>query len=387
MAMNPQPMPAPSEPAKSRASETPTQASVWLVLGDKKGDNGQVETLARALGWDCERKHLQMREPYVLGKPRVEASLHHIDPSRSDPLEPPWPDLVITIGRRPSMAALWIREQSGGHTKIVLVGKPSCAIERLDLIIASSEAHLPPLPNVMSVSLPLMQVDEAAVELAGADWEARFAELPRPLIGIMVGGPTSPFAFNASVIDGLVDVVNGVVQELGGTPYITTSRRTTPKLVADLKAKLPPEARVFEWSPEASDNPYLGLLALADGFVVTGDSVSMMVEIVRLRKPLAIFPLPSGRLGALDQARRSFARWIFSPVGETLADRLRRVMARAFYRLGLLTQTRDFREFHRMLLDHGLAVPLGKGFPPPCGELPDDVSPAVSRIKALMANR
>ncbi len=363
------------------------QPSVWLVLGDKKGDNGQVETLARALGWDCERKHLQMREPYVLGKPRVEASLHHIDPSRSDPLEPPWPDLVITIGRRPSMAALWIREQSGGHTKIVLVGKPSCAIERLDLIIASSEAHLPPLPNVMSVSLPLMQIDESAVAAAGEAWQARFAELPRPLIGIMIGGPTSPFAFNASVVDGLIEVVTGIVRDLGGTPYITTSRRTTPKLVADLKAKLPPEARLFEWSPEASENPYLGLLALADGFVVTGDSVSMMVEIVRLRKPLAIFPLPSGRLGALDQARRSFARWIFSPDGETLADRFRRVVARGFYRLGLLTQTRDFRAFHRMLIDLGLAVPLGKGFQPPRGQLPDDVGLAVSRIRALMVDR
>ncbi len=363
------------------------QPSVWLVLGDKKGDNGQVETLARALGWDCERKHLQMREPYVLGKPRVQASLHHIDPARSDPLEPPWPDLVITIGRRPSMAALWIREQSGGHTKIVLVGKPSCAIERLDLIIASSEAHLPPLPNVMSVSLPLMQVDEAAVAEAGAAWQARFSELPRPLIGIMIGGPTSPFAFDASVIDGLIEVVTRIVQDLGGTPYLTTSRRTTPRLVADLKAKLPPEARLFEWSPEAPDNPYLGLLALADGFVVTGDSVSMMVEIVRLRKPLAIFPLPSGRLGALDQARRSFARWIFAPEGEALADRLRRVVARGLYRLGLLTQTRDFRAFHGMLIDHGLAVPLGEGFLPPRGELPDDVGPAVSRIRALMTVR
>ena len=113
----------------------------------------------------------------------------------------------------------------------------------------------------------------------------------------------------------------------------------------------------------------------------------MMVEIVRLRKPLAIFPLPSGRLGALDQARRSFARWIFSPDGETQAARLRRVLARALYRLGLLTQTRDFRAFHRMLIDLGLAVPLGKGFLSPRGKLPDDVGPAVSRIKALMADR
>ncbi|MDJ0943912.1 MAG: ELM1/GtrOC1 family putative glycosyltransferase [Kiloniellales bacterium] len=380
-------MAALGDPAEGQAAETRNQPSVWLVLGDKKGDNGQVETLAGALGWDCERKHLRMREPYVLGKPRVVPSLHHIDPSRSDPLEPPWPDLVITIGRRPSMAALWIREQSGGHTKIVLVGKPSCAIERLDLIIASSEAHLPPLPNVMSVGLPLMQVDEDAVAAAGTAWRPRFAELPRPLIGIMVGGPTSPFAFDASVVNGLVKVAEEIVRDRGGTPYITTSRRTTPSLVAELKAKLPPEARLFEWSPEAVENPYLGLLDLADGFVVTGDSVSMMVEIVRLRKPLAIFPLPTGRLGALDQARRSFARWIFSPSRDSAGSGLRIALARVLYRLGLLTQTRDFRAFHRMLIDRGLAVRLGEGLRPPQGDLADNLATAVARIKALMGCR
>ena len=73
----------------------------WVILSDKRGDNGQVEEIAQALGWPCEHRRLQMREPYVIGKPRVAATLHHIDPTRSDPLEPPWPDLIITIGRRP----------------------------------------------------------------------------------------------------------------------------------------------------------------------------------------------------------------------------------------------------------------------------------------------
>ena len=365
-------------------AECEGQPKIWLVLGDKKGDNGQVETVAQALGWACERRYLHMREPYVLGKPRVKASLHHIDRSRSDPLEPPWPDLVITIGRRPSMAALWIREQSGGHTKIVLMGKPSCALERFDLIVASSEASLPPLANVMPVALPLMQVDEQAVAAAGAAWDSRLDNLPRPLIGVMIGGPTSPFVFNASVVDGLIGIVNEITEGTGGTAYITTSRRTTPALVTALKAKLPHQAKLFEWAPDAADNPYLGLLALADGFVVTGDSVSMMVEIVRLKKPLAIFPLPSGSFGTIDQARRTMARWLFSPRGRGVASRLRRALARTLYRFRLLTQTRDFRAFHRMLIDRGLAVRAGGGFPPPEGQLPDDVGPVVARIRALM---
>ena len=167
----------------------PVQPLVWLVLGDKRGDNAQVEIAAQALGWQCERKHLEMLPPYVFGKPKVEASLHHIDLARSSPLEPPWPDLILTIGRRPSMVALWIREQSGRRTKIVLFGKPSGRMKEFDLIIASGENLLPPLPNVLPITLPLMRMDQADLDDAAAAWRARFAPLPRPLIATRRSSP------------------------------------------------------------------------------------------------------------------------------------------------------------------------------------------------------
>ena len=98
-----------------------------------------------------------------------------------------------------------------------------------------------------------------------------------------------------------------VVDELGGTPYVTTSRRTTPEVVEVLRRDLPEQAVFYAWSPEADaqDNPYRALLGCADGFIVTADSVSMMVEVIYLHKPLAIFPLPGGWLGSIDQRRRS----------------------------------------------------------------------------------
>ncbi|WP_204324295.1 ELM1/GtrOC1 family putative glycosyltransferase, partial [Stenotrophomonas maltophilia] len=64
----------------------------------------------------------------------------------------------------------------------------------------------------------------------------------------------------------------------GGTLYLTTSRRTRPEVAAAVDAALPEGAVLYRWSAEtAADNPYLAMLALADRFVVTGDSVSMMV--------------------------------------------------------------------------------------------------------------
>ncbi len=373
------------QPSSPRAAAEAGQPRVWLVLGDKKGDNGQVEVVAQALGWICERKHVAMREPYVHGKPHVHASLHHIDLSRSDALAPPWPDLIITIGRRPSMVALWIREQSGGRAKIVVVGKPSGRLQWYDLIVSSAENAVAPYPHVVPITLPLMRVDQAAIAAAGKLWEARLAALPRPLIGVLVGGPTVPFVYKRAMVDRLLEVCRHIIEAEGGTPYFTTSRRTPAAVLEALRARLPAEARLFAWSPEAEDNPYRGLLAHADGFIVTADSISMMVEVAQVRKPLAILPVPVGPVGALDQLRRAFIRWLFATERDGPAGSLRQACARGLYRLRLVNQTRNFEAFHRMLFDRGLAVPVDQGFASARGQLPDDVPGVVARIKALMA--
>jgi hypothetical protein len=165
----------------------------------------------------------------------------------------------------------------------------------------------------------------------------------------------------------------------GGTPYVTTSRRT-PGLVLDaLRADLPAGAPLFEWTPGGADNPYLGLLGLADGFIVTGDSVSMMAEVVRTQKPLAILDLPLGRFGAIDQWRRTTTRELFAA-----GSGWRRLVATAAYRARLLDATRDFRAFHQMLLDHGLAVRADEPLRPPTGAVPDDLPEVAARIDALM---
>jgi len=364
-----------------------TQPRIWLLLGDKKGDNGQVETIAEALestlGWHCELKRIKVLEPFVFGKAKVGPTLYHIDRELSAPLQAPWPELVITVGRSPANVALWVQQQSGGHSRIVLVGKPSGMMERFDLIVISTEILLAPYPNVQRISMPLMRIDEAAVREAAHVWTTKFSELPRPLVAIMVGGPTNPFIYNAAVTDKLIDAAHKVCAE-GGTPYITTSRRTPAAVVSKLKTGLPEKARLFTWSADASDNPYMGLLGLADRFIVTGDSISMMVEVTRLGKPLEILPLPCGLLGSLDQLRRSLARWLFRQGNASWQDRLRAQLARLVYHSRFIRHTRHYPGFHQKLVDLGLAGWFGEPSRPLTGQYPDDVSAVVSRIQSLL---
>ncbi len=356
---------------------------IWLVVGDRLGDNAQVENLVAALDMPCERRYVRVKDPWVKGKPKVIPSLYHIDLDESDPLTPPWPDVVITVGRRLSMVALWIREQSKGQTRLVLVGKPSGSSAPFSLIITSAEVQIAPGPNVMRISLPLLKVDEERIRAAADEWRDRLERLPRPLVGILVGGPTNPFVYNRSVRQGLITAARQVIERDGGTPYVTTSPRTPPRVVRALREGLPEGARFFEWRRDATDNPYQALLGLADGFIATGDSISMIVEVVKLGKPLAIFSLPYGLIHKVDRIRRVGARWLYQPDEGDWSDGLRQGMRAVGARLRLLPRTRDFTAIHELLIERGLAVPAGVPLRAPSGEVPNDLPAVVARVREI----
>jgi uncharacterized protein len=369
-----------ADPRQAQIISTDNLRRVWLVIGDKLGDNAQVEIVATALGWPLERKTLRFKEQYVTGKPPFKPSLYHIDLAASDPLTPPWPDLVLTVGRRPSMAAMWIKQQSHGRTKVVLVGRPRRMLKDFDLIIATPQYRLPRQSNILHLGLPLMRVDPVKIEVASAAWRERLAALPRPITAVLVGGPTKPFVFDASVTRAFVAALRRSTGE-AGTLFVSTSRRTPPEVVEALAAELPAGSQLYRWRPDATENPYHGLLGLADRFVVTGDSISMLVEVARTGKPLAIFPLPVTR-GSWSRARARLAQ-VFQPAPDDGRAGPLVWLGNALYDAGLVHYSREFEALHHSLIEGGLSTILGEPFKAATATPPDDVARVVTRIRAL----
>jgi uncharacterized protein len=336
---------------------------IWVVVGDKAGDNAQVDAVVERLPWPVEYRRLYFKRPFVTGKPPFFASLYHVDRARSQALAPPWPDVVITIGRRPAMAALWIRRQAEDRTRIVLFGRPKRQLDNFALVIVSAQFLVNEAANVLNVALPLMRVDAERLVREASHWQAHFDALPRPVIAVLVGGATRPFVFGPTDAVALLDQARGY-SGARGCLYVTTSRRTAPAAVDAMRAKLTARDRLYRWGDDA--NPYFGLLAHADGFVVTGDSMSMITEVARLQRKLAIY--------APRQRARRWPAWV-----GTLQ---KYVKYRILPRLGMTAYPRDLTQVHRALYAAGAAVPAGEPFR--TGATPrDDLDRVVDAVVAI----
>lgn len=327
------------------------------MLTSKHGDNAQSLTLAKALSLPFLCRTLHFRAQYEQQKPKVRATIRHVDRVRSDALKPPWPELIIVTGRRPSMVALWIKEQSGGRTKIALIGKPKACFDQFDLVIAAAHYKLPEgRSNVMRIGLPLIGVAAERLELAGQAWSQKLESLERPLTALCFGGSTGARPLDPVSVKEIMLASQRAAPE--GTLYVLTSRRTPPFVLGEIRNLLPGNGRFYGWKDQDDDNPYLGLLALADQFIVTGDSISMLVEIARLGRPLALAALPPER-GLTGLAKRLVSRLGSGP-------------------------SRDFELLHRYLYDHGWAVPLGQDFASPASPPPDYSAMAAQRVRCLL---
>jgi len=342
---------------------------VWLIQSYRAGENAQLLALAEALGWPFELKRLHYRPwGFLVNLPRL-IGLAGIDRSRSSPLQPPWPDLLIAAGLRNEPVVRWIRRQAGGQVKLVHIGRPWADLAQFDLVITTPQYRLPARPNVLLNQLTLQRVTAGRLAEAAALWAPRLAALPRPYIAVLVGGNSGPYTFDRATAQRLGQAANALAVELGGSLLVSSSARTPAEPFEALAAMLQGPAYVYRWTPDSSENPYYGLLALADALIVTSDSIAMLTEACATRKPVYIFDMGAGP----SDRSWTWAHWAAFGYRQLL-------------RFGPKKLGRDVGMVHRALIDAGRAVWLGQAFPP--GPPPPplaDVQCAVARVRALFA--
>ena len=347
---------------------------VWLLLGHKAGDNNQVLALADRLGWPRLEKRIFYRPWELLSNRLLQVTLAGIDRRRSSELRPPWPDLVITSGRRNEPVARWIKREAGGRVKLVHVGRPWAPLVVFDLIVATPQYELPALPTILMNDLPMHPLDQARLAAAGEKWRPALRDLPQPRTAVLLGGNSGAFVFTAAKARRLGELVSELVRPQGGSVLVTDSARTPGEAFDAFLAALDVPCHVHRWGAAEADNPYLAYLELADQFVVTGDSMSMIAEASFAAKPLYLFSLDDGP----DWWKRAY-NFRFKPLTHRLA------MA-----VGPRRMRRDVNRILDCLIATGRAVRLGERFraapDASAGSDKDQLTSAARRVAALFGD-
>ncbi len=330
------------------------QPRIWALLDDRPGHQTQVKGLADRLGWPFETRTLSFNRLNHLPNPLMGASLLSLDRRKSDPLTPPFPDLVITMGRRCLPVARWIKRVSHGRSKLVHIGRKGVtAADDFDLLITCAHFNMPPHAHRLAVTLPPTQVTKACLAEAKTAWPGLLDERPQPYIVFLVGGETALHSFPPAHAADVLCRAEAATETLGGSLTVVTSRRTSPESIRAMQ-RAAKDAAFHLWQSQQERNPYLGYLAWADGLIVTGESESMLAEAAATGKPLHIAPMPTKKLGIVGRLKRQMTQIACERQDSGMSS-----LCRNLFNSGWMTPNRDLEKLHRLMYEAGLARPFG----------------------------
>lgn len=374
---------------ESRVSPTPAHAlqdlapaanpRVWLLLDDRPGHVTQTVGLAEALGWPYETKPLRFTWRNRLSNRLLGASLFSLDRGNSAELSPPWPDLVIAMGRRTAPVARWIRRQSGGQARLIQLGRKGANLAGVfDLAVTCRHFQLPKHPGRLQVLLPPTQVTAARLREAAAQWPDLYGSAATPRVALLVGGTTAHHRLSAETAATLAGEAQRLADNLGGSLTCITSRRSGVAVEQALQAAAP-RAKVHCWRADQSENPYLGYLAGADVLVVTGESESMLAEAAAAGKPLFIHGIPARRV-----SWRTKAAAVVLATTQNNSGTLKRFCG-WLIDAGWVVPPRDLEIMHNGMIEAGLAAPFDATASLPVPQAQSDQAELAARVRQLLS--
>lgn len=326
-------------------------ARIWALLGEKIGDNNQLLALAEGLKLPFETRAMRYNLARAVPPRFLGATLATLTRKAKRGLQPPWPDLVLAIGRRSVPVARFIRKASGGRTKLVLVGHPRVDPEHFDLVITTHQYPVPRRGNVTVLPMAMSRLRRPGPAIA--DEAAFLAALPRPHLLLALGGPTKYWELGAEAVESSARALVTRAEAAGGSLIAIGSRRTPAPVLDAVR-------RVIGGSHhklvEGASPGFPLLMADADELFVTADSVSMLSEAIQTGKPVGMVPI----------ALSSKGRRLLDGEGTSRHGR------------------RDLRRVWETLQEGGLvgtvaAPSSGKGSPP-------SLDMAVAAVRALIAD-
>ena len=266
----------------------------WVLTDAAAGNQRQALALAEHLQLPLRHLQLEPRAPWSWLSPRLTLGGRLALPTGQRTwFAPPWPTVAIGCGRAAALFTRLIRPLSEGRCHTVQILDPRIDPSLWDTVVAPRHDELHGA-NVLTTLGSLNPIDDEWLA-DGREACAHFEQLPRPRVGVLLGGPRRGIALDADYARALGRHLLERRREEGGSLLVLGSRRTPPAVI-DILRPLLAEAPDLLWAGrDDGPNPFPGVLGWADRLVVTPDSVNMLSEACAVGCPVLSYiraPLP-----------------------------------------------------------------------------------------------
>ena len=271
---------------------------IWILTDDRIGSNNQSIAIGNNIGGECIIKKVVYNKYIKIPNFIRQNSLIGIDKNKSDDLTNDLPDVVICAGRRLSSVALNIKKQSNGKTFVINIMNPNLNFGKFDLIILpkhdnTKDKILKKYKNVIETDGTLNLVNKERIENETNKWFDTFKDYKKPIVSLIIGGDTKDYKFDSKQFGLMVKQLSEIINNLNGSLFITTSRRTSDNCLKEIKENLKCEYYLYDWKEDSKNNnvnnPYFAFLGISDFLIATGDSMSMVSECCSTGKPTYIY--------------------------------------------------------------------------------------------------
>jgi mitochondrial fission protein ELM1 len=352
-------------------------AEIWVLLTPKPGDNNQSIALATCIGLPYVVKQLdwavRKHEERALSGAFLNDTSKAANERRRLGLIEPWPAAVICCGRRAERFALWVKAQSRCSTKVLKIGRAGRFIVGYDLLVATPQFPIPPLPNVIQTGFPpMLKVNPVNLTRGqGPIVPGSLPPVPKPWFLILLGGEVKQFRPSGPALKKAAQKIQDAADRAGGSVVISTSRRTPETMLSATLDGLTKTPYVYRWStPSAAENPYAQLLKESAAAFVTADSISMIMDASYCGTPTFVIELPK-RFSLrtwwdlnVFMSLMAVARWSGRFAGRTVEEGIYRVLS-WLHRWRIARFPKDISRLHSSLYSCDLARPIS-GFNPAC---------------------
>jgi mitochondrial fission protein ELM1 len=258
-----------------------------LILADERvGTYSQSIALAKESGLDYEIIFLEYNFLKILPNLFFSESLIRLKKTSIKKLLSInyTPKYIISAGRKTAPIALFLKRKYRFLSKIIQIMRPEISLNKFDfVIIPEHDEPKAPYPKNLILSIG------ALTKIQKNNDQKIYENFQKPIIALLIGGSTKKTQFSLKSAKELINRILVIKKNMNATLIIVNSRRTDVKINNFIKQINEENLVFFDYNEIKENNPFELIINVADFFIISGDSVSMISQCCSTGKSVFIF--------------------------------------------------------------------------------------------------